>query len=132
MYSLAARAILIIIGLSAISWYTGYIIGQFKLRYPHVHSMADAGEILLGRFGRELLDFGQLALLIFMMASHILTFTVTFNTITNHGTCTLVFGVVGLVISFLGALPRTLGKVYFMSIACESLGPLLLLSRDIF
>lgn len=81
--------------------------------------MADAGEILMGRFGRELLDFCQLALLIFMMASHLLTFTVTLNTITNHGTCTIVFGVVGLVVSFIGALPRTLGKVYYMSIACE-------------
>jgi hypothetical protein len=80
--------------------------------------MADAGEILLGRFGREFLDFGQLALLIFMMASHLLTFSVTLNTITRHGTCTIVFGVVGLIVSFIGALPRTLGKVYYMSIAC--------------
>ncbi len=115
----ASRGLIIILGLSGISWYTGYIIGQFKLRYPQVHSMADAGEILMGRFGRELLDFCQLALLIFMMASHLLTFTVTLNTITNHGTCTIVFGVVGLVVSFIGALPRTLGKVYYMSIACE-------------
>lgn len=115
------RTIVIIVGLSAIAWYTGYVIGQFKLRHPHIHSMADAGELLMGRFGRELLEIGQLLFLIFLMASHILTFTQQFNTITGHGTCTIVFGIVGLVVSFIGALPRTMSKVYWMSIACEYL-----------
>ncbi|KAJ5151262.1 uncharacterized protein N7482_010514 [Penicillium canariense] len=108
-------AFLIILGLSAISWYTGYVMGQFKLRYPHVHSMGDAGEMLLGSFGRELCYWGQLLFIIFLMASHILTFTVLFNTITNHGTCTIVFGVVGLIVSCICALPRTTGKVFVMS-----------------
>ncbi|KAM0104819.1 hypothetical protein ACP6JE_000454 [Aspergillus fumigatus] len=93
-------------------------MGQFKLRFPQIHSMGDAGELLMGRFGRELFGIGQLLFLIFLMASHILTFSVVFNTITNHGTCTIVFGVVGLVVSFIGALPRTMGKVYWMSMAC--------------
>lgn len=90
-------------------------MGQFKLRYPQVHSMGDAGEILLGPVGRELFYAGQLLFVIFLMASHILTFTVLFNTITNHGTCTIVFGVVGLIVSFLGALPRTAGNLFWMS-----------------
>ena len=111
-------AVIIIIGLSAIAWYTGFVIGQFKTRFPHIHSMADAGEVLMGRFGRELLEVGQLLFLIFLMSSHILTFTQQFNTITGHGTCTIVFGVVGLIASFIGALPRTMSKVYWMSIAC--------------
>lgn len=84
--------------------------------------MGDAGEVLMGAFGRELLGTGQLLFLIFIMASHILTFSVAMNTITEHGTCTIAFGVVGLVISFIGALPRTMGKVYWMSIACEFMG----------
>ncbi|RMJ20988.1 hypothetical protein PHISP_08141, partial [Aspergillus sp. HF37] len=86
--------------------------------------MADAGEILLGRFGREFLDFGQLALLIFMMASHLLTFSVTLNTITKHATCTIVFGVVGLIVSFIGALPRTLA---FISIASATIATMIAL-----
>ncbi|KAJ5629631.1 hypothetical protein N7528_003288 [Penicillium herquei] len=108
-------ALLIILGLSGISWYTGYVCGQFKLRYPHVHSMGDAGELLLGPIGREICYVGQLLFIIFLMASHILTFTVTFNTITNHGTCTIVFGVVGLVACSIASLPRTSGKVFMMS-----------------
>ena len=113
------RAAILIVFLAGLSWYTGYVIGQFKIRYPHVHSMGDAGEILLGSFGRELFGIGQLLLLIFLMASHILTFTILMNTLTDHSTCTIVFGVVGLVVCCIGALPRTMAKVYWMSIACE-------------
>ncbi|KAJ5462170.1 hypothetical protein N7530_010375 [Penicillium desertorum] len=112
-----APAIIILLGLSAISWYTAFVIGQFKLRYPQIHSMADAGELLMGRIGRELLGTGQLLLLIFSMASHILTSSVLMNTLTNHGTCTIVFAVVGTLVSFVGALPRTMDKVYWISVA---------------
>lgn len=112
-------AAIMILFISALSWYTGYAIGQFKLRHPHIHSMGDAGELLMGRIGREVLGIGQLLLLIFLMASNILTFNILMNVLTDHGTCTLVFGVVGLVICFLGALPRTMEKVYWMSVICK-------------
>ena len=95
------------------------MIGQFKLRYPWVHSMGDAGEILLGPIGRELFGAGQILLLIFLMASHILTFTIVMNTLTNHGTCTIAFGVVGLVLCLILALPRTMANIYWMSVACK-------------
>ncbi|KAJ5555831.1 hypothetical protein N7535_008262 [Penicillium sp. DV-2018c] len=115
-------AVILIVGLGAVATYTGYVIGQFKLRYPHVHSMGDAGEVLftplgIPRFGRELLGTAQLLFLIFIMASHILTFTVMMNTVTDHATCSIVFGIVGLVVSFILALPRTLRKVSWFSFA---------------
>lgn len=77
--------------------------------------MGDAGELLMGSFGRELFFVGQLLFMIFLMASHILTFSVLFNTITNHGTCTIVFGVIGLIVSCICALPRTSSKLFIMS-----------------
>lgn len=96
-------------------------MGQFKLRYPQVHSMGDVGELLLGGIGREVLYVGQLLLTIFLCASHVLTFTVTMNTLTEHGTCTIVFGVVGMILSFLCNLPRTMDKVYLMAIVCKEI-----------
>ena len=87
------------------------------MRYPHVHNMADAGEILLGRWGREIFGGAQLLFLVFVMASHILTFSIMFNTISNHGTCTIIFGVVGLLLSLICTLPRTLLNVSYMAIA---------------
>ncbi|PLN83111.1 amino acid transporter [Aspergillus taichungensis] len=112
-----APAVVLIVGLGILATYTGYVIGQFKLRYPHVHSMADAGEVMMGAFGRELLGTAQVVFLVFIMGSHILTFMVMMNTVTEHGTCSIVFGIVGLVLSFVLTLPRTLKKVAWMSIS---------------
>lgn len=111
--------LIVLIGLGLLACYTGYVIGQFKWRYPHISSMADAGEILMGRFGRELFGTGQLLFLIFIMASHILTFTVALNTITGHATCSIVFGVVGMIISIFLSLPRKLVQVSWLSLVCE-------------
>lgn len=41
------------------------------------------------------------------------------NTITEHGTCSIVFGVVGLVICYLLGLPRTSANVSYLSVACK-------------
>ncbi|OQE13288.1 hypothetical protein PENFLA_c051G03026 [Penicillium flavigenum] len=117
-----APAVILIVGLGIVATYTGYVIGQFKLRYPQVHSMGDAGEVMfhpmgLARFGREFLGTAQLLFLIFVMGSHILTFSVMMDTITDHGTCSIVFGIVGLIVSFICALPRTLRKVSWLSFA---------------
>ncbi|PGH08629.1 hypothetical protein GX51_01149 [Blastomyces parvus] len=109
-------AIIILLFVGFLATYTGYTIGQFKAAYPHVHSMADAGEILMGRFGRELLGAGQLLFLVFIMGSHILTFVVMMNTLTENGTCSIVFGVVGMVVSLILTLPRTLKNVSWLSI----------------
>lgn len=105
-------------GIGLIATYTGYLMGEFKLRYPFVLSMADAGEVLMGRFGRELLGTAQLLFIIFFMASHLVTFSVAFNVLTDHGTCTIVFGVVGLIISLICSLPRTLNNMSWLSMAC--------------
>ncbi|KAF5866034.1 hypothetical protein ETB97_001110 [Aspergillus alliaceus] len=109
-------AIIILVTLGMLATYTGYVIGQFKWRYPHISNMADAGEVLMGRFGRELLGIGQLLFLVFIMASHLLTFVIAMNRLTDHGTCSIVFGVVGMVVSFVLSLPRTLAKMSWLSL----------------
>ncbi|KAL3481733.1 transmembrane amino acid transporter protein-domain-containing protein [Aspergillus californicus] len=110
-----APAIVLIIGLGLVATYTGYVIGQFHQRYPHIQNLGDAGEVLLGAFGRELFGAGQLLFSIFIMGSHILTFSVMMNTITEHGTCTMVFTTVGFVICMLGSLPRTMKNMTYIS-----------------
>lgn len=122
--------IILIVGLGILATYTGYTIGQFRMAYPHVHNMADAGEVLLGVVGREVFGAAQTIFLIFTMGSHILTFTIAMNAITGHATCTIVWGIVALVILFIFTLPRTLRKVSYLSIACKVLFVLRLASRD--
>ena len=112
----ANSGIILIAGLGILATYTGYVIGQFKLAYPHVHNMADAGEVLAGRIGREIFGGAQILFLVFVMGSHILTFSIMMNTVTSHGTCTIVFGVVGLLVCLVCTMPRTLHKVSYMAI----------------
>lgn len=114
-----APGLIILVGMGIIASYNGYVYGQIKWRFPHVSSMADAGEILLGSFGREFLGAAQLLVLVFIMASHVLTFAVALNTLTNHGTCSIVFGIVSMVVSIFCALPRTLVKMSWPSLVCE-------------
>ncbi|KAH0273784.1 amino acid transporter, partial [Aureobasidium melanogenum] len=114
--------LILLVGLGIIATYTGWVIGQFRMKYPWVVSFADAGEILfkplkMGAIGREVFGAAQTIFLIFTMASHILTWTICLNTITNSATCTVVWAVVGLVLFLLFDLPRTLKNVSFMSIA---------------
>ncbi|KAL1637241.1 T-complex protein 1 subunit eta [Diplodia intermedia] len=116
--------VILIAGLGILATYTGYTIHQFKMAYPHVHNMADVGEVLFSSWGptaaaigRETLGAAQTIFLIFSMGSHILTFTIAMNAITEHVTCTLVWGAVGLVVLWFCTLPRTLKKVSYLSIA---------------
>ncbi|EMD00264.1 hypothetical protein BAUCODRAFT_64323 [Baudoinia panamericana UAMH 10762] len=109
--------LILIVSLGLIATYTGYTMYQFKLVYPGVHNMADVGEVLMGPIGREVLGAAQVIFLIFTMGSHVLTFTIAMNAITGHATCTIVWGIIGLVILCICSLPRTLKKVSYMSIA---------------
>ncbi|OJJ95043.1 hypothetical protein ASPACDRAFT_48147 [Aspergillus aculeatus ATCC 16872] len=108
-------AIILIVGLGILATYTGYNIGLFRERYPHIQNLADAGEILLGPFGREMFGLGQFLFCIFVMGSHLLTFRVMMNTITDHGTCSIVFSVIGMVISMALSVPRTMKGMTWIS-----------------
>ncbi|KAK4549204.1 hypothetical protein LTR36_007662 [Oleoguttula mirabilis] len=110
-------SIILIAGLGLTATYTGYTIWQFKMAYPHVHNLADVGEVLLGPFGREFFGAAQTIFLVFTMGSHLLTFTIAMNAITGHATCTIVWAIVALVVFFICTLPRTLKRVSYLSIA---------------
>lgn len=108
--------LILLLTLGALATYTGLLIGAFKLRHPHIHSMADAGTVLFGRLFGELLGVGQLLFVVFIMGSHILTFSIMMNAITSHAACTIVFMLVGMVLSFLLTIPRTLKNLSWWSI----------------
>lgn len=49
--------ILLIIG--TMTTWTGYMVGQFKLRHPEVYGIDEAGKIMGGKIGREILYWGK-------------------------------------------------------------------------
>jgi len=107
---------ILIVSLGFITTYTGYVIGQFKHAFPHVHSYADAGELMFGRFGKEFAEVCQMLVFLFIMGAHILTFSVMMNVLTGHATCSLVFGAAGAIISFVLTIPRTMKNMSYISI----------------
>ena len=127
--------IILIVAMGSLATYTGYVLGQYKAAYPRVHNLADALEVMWGPFGREFGGAVQTIFLIFgmfqdqyvrivilthtVMGSHILTFTIAMNSITERATCSIVWGVVGFVVLWIFTLPRTLKKVSYLSIACK-------------
>ncbi|KAK5223745.1 hypothetical protein LTR99_007769 [Exophiala xenobiotica] len=117
-----APGAILIVSLGTVATYSGYVIGQFKMAHPWVHNMADAGYVLFKPVGprwaavmREVFGAAQTIFLIFSMASHILTWTICLNTLTNGAACTIAWGIVGLVIFWICDIPRTLQKVSWLS-----------------
>lgn len=125
--------IILIITMGLLATYTGYVLGQYKAAYPRIHNLADALEVMWGPFGREFggavqtvfLTFGMLLVSSFRngvlirtaMGSHILTFTIAMNAITERAACSITWGIIGFVILWIFTLPRTLKKVSYLSVA---------------
>lgn len=99
------------VGLGLIAIYTSYVVGQVKLKYPEVQHYADAGRLILGKFGYELVSVMFVLQLTFLVGSHCLTGTIAFLNITNNGACSLVFGVVSAIILLLLAIPPSFAEV---------------------
>ncbi|KAI5266802.1 putative amino acid transporter [Aureobasidium subglaciale] len=109
--------VILIVFFGVLTTYTGYITYQVKIAFPGIHNFADAGLFFFGRWAKEVSEAAQIILLVFIMSAHILTFSIMMNVLTNHGTCTIVFTVVGMVVSMILCIPRTMKNVALMSIA---------------
>ena len=115
--------VIMCVGLGLVAIYTSYVVGQVKMRYPHVNHYSDAVEIIWGKFGKELTGVMFALFLILLVGSHALTGTIAWiNIIGNYTTCALVWGVVSMIILLILALPPTfhdfafLGYIDFISI----------------
>ncbi|KAJ5157275.1 uncharacterized protein N7482_008375 [Penicillium canariense] len=107
--------VILIVGLGLLATYTGYNIGLMRERYPHIQNLADAGEILAGRIGREVFGAGQFLFCLFVMGSHLLTFRVMMNTVTGHAACSIIFSLLGMIISLILSIPRTMRGMTWIS-----------------
>ncbi|CAM1507740.1 Fc.00g045880.m01.CDS01 [Cosmosporella sp. VM-42] len=114
--------VILCVGLGLIAIYTSYIVGQVKLAFPHVAHYADAGQLMMGRWGKEIIGAMFVLQLTFLVGSHCLTGTIAFLNLTDNGACSLVFGVVSAIILLIVAIPPSfaelaiLGYIDFVSI----------------
>ncbi|KAG9248081.1 amino acid transporter-like protein [Calycina marina] len=114
--------VILTVGIGLIAIYTSYIVGKVKLAFPEVAHYADAGRLMMGRFGYELIGVMFVLELTFLVGSHCLTGAIALLNLTDNGACSIVFAVVSAVILLVLALPPSfadvaiLGYIDFVSI----------------
>ena len=113
--------IIVILCFGLLATFTGYQYGQFGIAHHTVASVGDAAEIMFGRWGREIVGSSASLVLIFIMAAHISTFSIAMNVLTNHAMCSVIFGLIGMIVSIICTLPRTLKGMTYFSYACKSI-----------
>jgi amino acid permease len=116
--------VVLILVLSALSTYSGLMLGEFHKKYPFVQNFGDAVEVVgnsigMGQLFQEIFGWAQVIFQVFVMGSHLLTWTICLNTLTGGTVCTIVWAVVGLGVFWALNLPRTLKYTSWMSMACK-------------
>ncbi|GAA5874310.1 hypothetical protein JCM8547_007559 [Rhodosporidiobolus lusitaniae] len=103
--------IVLILVVACLTTWCDFVIAQFKLAHPEVYSMADIGFLIGGRFGRELLGGFYWLMLTAVAGAGMLSIATAFNAITDNGACTVVFALVGAILTFLVSSIRTLNRI---------------------
>ena len=119
-YAIAAigliPGIIVIAFLGIWATYTSWLLVNFKLRHPNVHSMGDAGYILAGPIGREVLAFGTVVFAVLASGSQLVAGQIALGILTENRICLMaytgIFAAATLVLSF----PRTLDKLGWLSV----------------
>ncbi|TWU71012.1 hypothetical protein ED733_002463 [Metarhizium rileyi] len=99
------------ITLGFIAIFTSWIVGQVKLKYPETASYADAGRLLLGRFGYEVFGVALVLELVMVVGSHALTGSIALADLNDGRTCSIVFSAVSAVILLILAIPPSFTEV---------------------
>ncbi|KAK1569445.1 transmembrane amino acid transporter [Colletotrichum navitas] len=103
--------VILSLGLGFIAIYTSDVVGQVKIKFPHVSHYADAGQLMFGRWGYEIIGAMFALQLTFLVSSHTLTGAIAFGNITNNGACSIVFAVVSAIILLVLAIPPSFAEV---------------------
>ncbi|PWN41759.1 hypothetical protein IE81DRAFT_324256 [Ceraceosorus guamensis] len=113
-----AGGILSTLGLGIIALYTSMTLWRYCMKNPHLLHIADIGQDLFGKhwLAYELTGAALILNNCFIMGLHTLTGSEVLNVLSDHGTCTLVFSIVVLIVCFLGTLPRKLDQVAILGV----------------
>jgi amino acid permease len=108
--------LILIIFLGVFATYTSYLLVQFKLRHPEVHSMGDAGFILAGPVGREVLAFGTVVFAICATGGQILAGQIALDFLSDGKLCAMLYAGIFAIPTLLFSFPRTLDQLSWLSI----------------
>lgn len=108
--------LILIVFLGVFATYTSYLLVQFKLRHPEVHTMGDAGFILFGHFGREVLAFGTVIFAIFATGGQLLAGQIALASLSDNKLCLMLYTGIFAIPTLICSFPRTLDGLSWISI----------------
>jgi amino acid permease len=120
--------VVILLTVAAITTWSDYMVGVFKLRHREVYGIGDVGGMLFGRIGK--IFFGVAFVLckchtpsfipglanmkidwIFCAGSGMLGISISLNAVSSHGACTAIFVAIAAIIGFVLGSIQTLGRM---------------------
>lgn len=123
--------VICLIIIAAITTWSDYMVGVFKRRHTQVYSIDDAGDLMFGRIGREILGIAfclckcslasdmikpnRVTDWIFVAGSGMLGISIGLNAVSTHGACTAIFVAVAAITGFSLASIRTLGRISWLA-----------------
>jgi amino acid permease len=114
--------LIIIVFLGVFATFTSWVLIQFKLRHPDVHNMGDAGMILFGAVGREVLSAGTVVFAVCATGSQLLAGQIALSVLSGGRLCLMLYTGVFAVPVLLLSFPRTFGGLAWASgAACVSI-----------
>ncbi|KAJ5593885.1 amino acid transporter [Penicillium hispanicum] len=101
--------------ISAITTWSGYIVGVFKVRHREVYGIDDVGDLLFGRPGRIFFATSFLLYWVFVAGSGMLGVSIALNAVSTHGICTAVFVAIAALLGFTLGSIQTLGRMSWLA-----------------
>jgi amino acid permease len=108
--------VIIILFLGIFATFTSWILIKFKLRHPQVHSMGDAGFILFGPIGREILAAGTIIFAVFATGGQLLAGQIALAELSDNKLCLMLYTGIFAIPTMIFSMPRTLDKLSWMSV----------------
>jgi hypothetical protein len=86
---------------------TSVIAGRSRNKHPHCHTIVDLTRLFYGNIAAEVISVLFVLGYVLCVASAILSISVALNALSNHGACSAVFTLVGMVMTIMFASIRT-------------------------
>ncbi|KAI7624845.1 transmembrane amino acid transporter [Hortaea werneckii] len=108
--------LIIIVFLGVFATYTSWLLVKFKMNHPEVHNMGDAGYILFGPVGREVLAFGTIVFAVFATGGQLLAGQIALASLSDGKLCLMLYTGIFAIPTLICSFPRTLDGLSWLSV----------------
>jgi hypothetical protein len=115
-YSGIIPGIILIVFLGVFATYTSWLLVKFKINHPEVHTMGDAGFILFGPIGREVLAFGTVVFAIFATGGQLLAGQIALASLSDNKLCAMLYTGIFAIPTLICSFPRTFDGLSWLSV----------------